>query len=313
MSKVWLIGSGEMSVEYVKVLQSLGVELTVIGRGEKSAEKFTARTGVEVVTGGLDAYIATSPISPKFAIVSVGVEQLMSTTLSLINFGIKDILTEKPAGLDAKEIAIVRKAARKHHVRLFVAYNRRFYSSVLKAKEIIAEDGGVSSFNFEFTEWSHQIKDLEKAPGVKENWFLANSSHVVDLAFYIGGKPKTISCFHAGWLEWHTRSSVFVGSGVSESGALFCYQANWAAPGRWSVEILTTKHRLVFRPMEKLQVQNIGSVALEPMLIDETLDTQYKPGLYLQVKAFLEGNDGELCSIDEQMKAAAFYKKIAGY
>ena len=45
----------------------------------------------------------------------------------------------------------------------------------MNRKEIIAEDNGVTSFNFEFTEWSHEIEKLEKAPGVKENWFLANS------------------------------------------------------------------------------------------------------------------------------------------
>ena len=43
---------------------------------------------------------------------------------------------------------------------------------------MIAEDGGVTSFNFEFTEWSHQIQHLQKASGVMDNWVLGNSSHV---------------------------------------------------------------------------------------------------------------------------------------
>ena len=42
-----------------------------------------------------------------------------------------------------------------------VGFNRRFYSSVLKAKDIIHEDGGVKSFFFEFTEWSHVIAGLK--------------------------------------------------------------------------------------------------------------------------------------------------------
>ena len=41
------------------------------------------------------------------------------------------------------------RATSEKEANVFVAYNRRFYASVLKAQEIIEEDGGVTSFNFE--------------------------------------------------------------------------------------------------------------------------------------------------------------------
>lgn len=50
-------------------------------------------------------------------------------------------------------------------------------------KKIIAEDGGITSFNFEFTEWAHVIEKLDYPREVFENWFFVNSTHVVDLAF----------------------------------------------------------------------------------------------------------------------------------
>ena len=56
---------------------------------------------------------------------------------------------------------------------------------------MIAEDGGVTSFHFEFTEWSHQIQHLQKAPGVMDHWVLGNSSHVLDLAFHLGASHQT--------------------------------------------------------------------------------------------------------------------------
>ena len=68
--------------------------------------------------------------------------------------------------------------------KVLIAYNRRFYSSVEKAREIITEDGGIQSCIFEFTEWAHKIIALSKANGVKEHWFLGNSSHVIDLVFH---------------------------------------------------------------------------------------------------------------------------------
>ncbi|WP_197740081.1 hypothetical protein [Vibrio taketomensis] len=39
---------------------------------------------------------------------------------------------------------------------------------MLAAKNIIKQDGGVQSFNFELTEWGHVIANLEKGEGVKK-------------------------------------------------------------------------------------------------------------------------------------------------
>ena len=50
----------------------------------------------------------------------------------------------------------------------------------------------------------------------------------------------------------------FSGAGISISGALFSYQANWQSAGRWSVEILTKKNRLILCPLEELKVQKRG-------------------------------------------------------
>ena len=140
---------------------------------------------------------------------------------------------------------------------------------------------------------------------------MANSSHVVDLAFFLGGKPARISSYKSGALKWHPKGSVFSGAGVSSSGALFSYSANWAAPGRWGVEIMTSKHRLIFRPLEKLQIQNIGSVSIEEVPIDYKLEKEFKPGLYSQVRAFIS-NKKNIMTIDEQVKSLEYYNKILG-
>ncbi|MHB8110084.1 MAG: Gfo/Idh/MocA family oxidoreductase [Syntrophorhabdaceae bacterium] len=309
-NKLWLIGAGPMAVDYVKVLNALNVEYEVIGRGERSAQECTGEAGVPVICGGVEAYLCGDPELPELAIVAVGVEELANVTKSILRNGIKKILLEKPGGINGDEIYSVLKEARKCHADVYIAYNRRFYSSVRKAREIIRDDGGVTSFNFEFTEWSHQIVDIEKAPGIKENWLLANSSHVIDLAFFLGGKPKTMSCYKTGGLEWHPSGSIYAGAGISESGALFSYQANWEAPGRWGVEILTRKHRLIFRPLEKLHIQNIGSVAIQEVPLDEDFDSRFKPGLYLQVRAFLNEDDPDLISISDHFLNVEQYQMI---
>lgn len=313
---IWLIGSGYMAIEYAKVLKDLNVSFVTVGRGAESAQSFKEATGKEAITGGLDSFLQTTPSLPTHAIVSVGIENLAATTLALLKYGVKKILVEKPAIAYPEEIDGLVEETKKQDAQVLLAYNRRFYASVLKAQQIIEEDGGVTSVNFEFTEWSHVIGTLKKHPAEHQNWFLGNSTHIIDTVFYVAGKPTQLNAFVKGQnkLDWHTKSAIFTGAGETNKGALFSYQANWLSPGRWFIEFLTPKHRLVFKPIEKLQIQQIGSVAVDPVEgVDYTLDEQYKPGVYLQTKAFLDGDVSKFCDIYEQAESLAYYKQIGGY
>ena len=310
--RVWVIGAGPMTIDYIKVLDAMKVSFQVIGRGIDSAKDCEEKTNVKVVKGGLESHVRDCKNFSSAAIVAVGIEQLANVTNILLKKGVKRILVEKPGGLSADEIRSVAEHTKKKNAEVYVAYNRRFYASTLKAQEIIREDGGIRSFHFEFTEWSHEIIKIKKASGVKENWLLANSSHVIDLAFFLGGKPKEISCFVGGDLDWHPSGSIFTGAGISENGSLFSYQADWKAPGRWMIELLTSKHRLIFKPLEELKMQNIGAVHIEDVEIDSRLDKEFKPGLYKQVEAFLT-NSTRFKTIEEQLEDFDVYYKMAKY
>lgn len=306
--KVLLIGAGSIAAEYAKVLQSLGIKFDVIGRGSRSAAAFAKKTGVKVFAGTLVQYITTNGI-PTAAIVAVSMDQLANVTTQLMELGARKILVEKPAGLNPSQVRTLNQKAKTYEAKIFVAYNRRFYASVVKAADIIKDDGGVRSFHFEFTEWSHIIEKLEHAPGVLENWFFANSSHVIDTAFFLGGYPSQMSCYAKSGLGWH-KSAIYSGAGVSTKGALFSYHANWCAPGCWMIEIMTEKHRLVFKPLEKLQIQQIGSLTTDFVEIDDTVDVDYKPGYFRQVEAFLEGEDENLLRIDKHVENLEFYEMM---
>ncbi len=304
-----ILGSGPMAVEYAKVLQHMKYPFTVVGRGESSALNFYNETGVKAITGGHSDFLSNQDATAfTHCIVAVGEKHLGSVTRDLIGFGLKNILVEKPGGWSAEDIQSVANFAKQKGADVFVGYNRRFFASVLKAKEIIDEEQGVLAFNFEFTERSHIIETIEKEPGVKEEWFLANSTHVIDLAFYLGGKPQTLSAFTAKQLSWHPRAAVYSGAGVSDTGALFSYHANWLSPGGWGLELTTKNYRLVLRPMESLQIQKIGS-AIEACPLDDALDKEFKPGLYRQVQAFVE-KDAALPDIQEQCDVLAWYEKM---
>jgi predicted dehydrogenase len=314
MKNIWLIGAGAMAQDYIKVLNDLDVNLTVISRSENSAKLCEEKTSQKVIVGGLDKFLLKKPTLSEHAIVSVGVEKLYEITKQLLEYGVKNILVEKPGAMIQNEFDELTILAKAKNANVLIAYNRRFFASTLKAQEIIKNDGGVTSFNFEFTEWSHIIEPIIKADGVKEKWFLANSTHVVDMAFYLGGNPKEINIFASGGVSWHPSASNFSGSGISTNGALFNYHANWESAGRWSVEVLTKENRLIFRPMEKLQIQKRGTIAqIFDESIDYILDEKYKPGLFLQTSNFLENNFYGMCTIEEQAKMNKVYTKMANY
>ncbi len=312
MDNIWLIGAGNIGIEYAKVLKALNKEFITIGRGHAKAISFKEATGNEVIEGGLDNYLQTNPKVADYAIVAVNVQYLASTTIALINYGIKNIFCEKPGFNDPSELDEVAVVAKKAGAKVYYAYNRRFFASVLEAEKIIEKDGGMTSMNFEFTEWGHVIENSEHPAEVKRNWLTANSSHVIDLAFFEGGHPSIMNSYTSGKLSWH-EPSCFVGAGVTDNGVLFNYQANWNAPGRWAVEFQTPLHRIYLKPMEQLQLQDKGSVKVYQVEIDDHLDKEFKPGFYLETKAFLEGDYSRLCSLEEQVKNESdIYCRVLG-
>ncbi len=305
-----LVGAGDIATEYAKVLKNLKVPFQVVGRGEASAAKFYQETGVRPVIGGLTQYFQAGESLPMNAIVAVDIPELASVTTLLTGKGVNRILVEKPLTFDENVLSDLITLKKSHQTDIYVAYNRRFYSSVLECKKRLTEDGGVTSFNFEFTEWTHQLSKLNLESEVKKNWLLANSTHVIDLAFFLGGEPSEVITFAEKGKVWPGNTR-FVGAGKSNTGALFAYTADWESSGRWRVELLTKKNRYTLCPLEELRVQAIGSLKAEVVKIDNRSDLQFKPGFYGQVSAFLNSeNHKSLLTLEEHAKRYPLYRKI---
>ena len=313
VKRVLLVGAGNMAEEYVKILKDLDVYLEVIGNGKKNAEKIRNEYGVSVSEGGLENYMESNDITSfDYAINAVNTRNLGRVSVELLRAGVKNCLIEKPGFISKEESEEVLSYSADKNV--YIAYNRRFYESVNRGREIIKEDGGVKSFSFEFTEWRHVFDSLPRKEYL-EYLFLANSSHVVDLAFFLaGGLPETVTSIvsGAGTIDWHRNGCIFSGAGKTDNGAVFSYSANWDAPGRWGIEINTRYHRLIYRPLEKLQLMDVGSVRIYESDIDYSLDEKYKPGLFREVESFLNGESDKLCNVKEQADKLSFYEKISG-
>ena len=301
-----------MAVDYTKVLVAQSQSFTVIGRGETSALKFEQHTGIKPATGGIVNYLQTNPFREMaFVIIATGTQDLMETLLTVLRAGAYRVLVEKPAAISIEELLANEENLMPYSDQAFVAYNRRFYASVIETQKLIMEDGGLQSMHFEFTEWAHKIEPLEKAPGVKENWFFANSTHVVDLAFYLAGNPVDWKAYSKlGKLTWHNKTN-FAGAGITDKGVLFSYLSNWESAGRWGIELLTEKRRIFLKPLEIISTQLKGTIHSNEHLFDHHLDVEFKPGLFLEVESFLNSKNIVHLKIGDHIKKSIqIYSRI---
>jgi predicted dehydrogenase len=312
INDIILVGTGLMAQEYCKVLKEMQCEFIVIGRGINSAAIFETTTGVKPVIGGFESYLKNYGLKKEsIVLITTGTETLLCNLILAIKAGANKILIEKPAALSIDELLNCEIDIINSRSEIYVGYNRRFYKSVIEAKKIINRDGGLKTMHFEFTEWSHKIENLKKAPGVKENWFFANSTHVIDLAFYFASDPIELhTCVSKGKLSWHNNSS-FVGSGKTDSDVLFSYISNWEGPGRWSIDLRTESYRLLLEPLEKLKIQIKGSLDFKEVELDYSIDELFKPGLFYQIDSFLNGKYENLVSIKKHIHNSKYiYSKI---
>jgi predicted dehydrogenase len=226
------------------------------------------------------------------AILATPIESLGTHCRALITHGVEQILAEKPLVLQPDAARRLLETARQYDAEVYVGYNRRMYASVQRAAEIIQEDGGVSSMTMDFTEAIFRLGPSNYADSVLRRWGIANSTHVIDTAMYLGGDIETVDATQEGnAVEWHPAGSIFYGSGKTVDDVPFSYHANWGAPGRWRLEINTADRKLLFAPMERLQVQHHGSFEVTDVNVDYTVDEEFKPGFYRQTDAFVNDTD----------------------
>jgi predicted dehydrogenase len=294
-----------MAAEHVRTLLTHGIraeDVVVAARRIDQAEHLAAAHGVRAA--------ALDDVRASRAIVAVAEEALVPVTRALIERGAMRVLVEKPGALSS---AALRELIA--YDGIFVAYNRRFYPSVMRAQELVEQDGGAIGVTFDFTEIERRVLDdarRRKLPDiVLQRWGAANSLHVIDLAFFLAGHPVELVAERSGSLPWHYAGARFTGSGATDRGALFSYLATWDGAGRWSVEVTTRARRLVLRPLEELQEQLRGSFELRPL---EVADTQgVRPGLIGQLQAFLGGDTRLLCGIDEAVGRLEVAERMFGY
>jgi predicted dehydrogenase len=313
--KIILIGTGPHSVEYLNVLKTKNLDVVVLGNKKESCLNFENKTGIKAFPDGINYFLDNIHLfkDVNYAIVSVSQHVLCDITLKIMKY-IKNILIEKPAGVNSSEIYKLYKNSIDTSCNLYVGYNRRFYSSVLKLKELLKEEK-ILSATFDFSERTHILNnELENYHNITlNNWVMSNSSHILDLIFYLIGEPKNINTEIYGYnnIDWHKQGSIFQGNGITDKNIPFSYHSNWLSPGGWGIEINTNNNKYILKPLEILKFKTKYSDIEEYQNINYDLDNNYKPGLMLQVGNFLDKKFENLLSIKDHFnKTILYYQPI---
>ncbi len=307
-----IVGVGPIALEFAQVLKDLEVPFAMVCRNPEKANHVKEKFKYDVHSGGIEDFISKSKAQFDGAINAVETENLYAVNKALVNSGkVKKILTEKPGAFTEGEFKQLSDSCRERNVEMYIAYNRRNFASVRKLKEILKKEKNTSLF-FEFTEWFWRINPSEYSKNTLVEWLLCNSSHVLDLAFYLGDGVKKLSSEAARSNNESLTNTQYVGHGTMNNGALFSYIADWESAGRWKVEASTASGRYMLCPLEKLFFQKRGTLEYQEIPLDTSLDEKYKPGFYHQVKAMIDGEPTGLKSIQEQLKDIALFKMIKG-
>lgn len=304
--KIALIGAGSMIEEYIKVLKSLGkTELAgIYSRTKSKSDKLKKKYNISHVCDSVkDLYLKTNADA---VVIAVSIESLYEVLQEARNYN-WICLSEKPLGYDFDQARKISKLFQNSKSKLFLALNRRFFSSTLNAKKLMKE---VKDKRFIQITDQQNILNRNIATVVKKNYMYANSIHLIDY-INIFCRGKIIDVSDVIKLKQH-KSKYICKKILFSSGDCVLYTAIWNAPERWSVNINMSMLRLELKPLEELKVQHGNNRKIKLVKINND-DLDFKPGLKKIIQELLKKIDGKsshLTTLKEGLNLMNLIKRI---
>jgi len=238
-------------------------------------------------------------VRPDGVVVAVPVAETKTVCVSLLG-STKLLLVEKPLGCNLEEAEAITEQARNKGVSIFVALNRRHFSSTKAVMDSLSIDQGQRIVLVRDQEDIRPELVIGHPKKVIENWMFANSIHLVDY-FTMFCRGDLVKVKNSN--DWTPGSPQFMLSHLTySSGDLGVYEAIWNRPSPWIVSITTAISNYELRPLESLTIRKSSKPIcnIEADLIDQ----QFKPGFREQAQQFvnaIRGASHSLPSLESTM------------
>jgi|TARA_Y100000034_G_scaffold128652_1_gene183676 predicted dehydrogenase len=303
MIRIGVLGTGDIAVKHLEVFSELDVEIVATYNRTKSrAEKLSEKFRLGKIYDDYKLMLEENKFDALCVFVASNI--IKEVTLDCLDYNVP-ILMEKPAGISVNQGNEILNKTKEKNIPVMVGFNRRFMSTIMKAKEEIDE---LISINVEAPERWTQIKQKPKFnKEILASWFYINGCHCLDLMKYFGGKVKTVNS-NSEHQKYYRANIEF------EKGVLGQYQSVYDNPGNWNVTLITKTKKISLNPLEKISITTKDGNQVHEL---SELDTKFKPGFFLQNKYFIESivkNKEQISQpavgIEEAVELMEFMQKI---
>lgn len=307
--KIAVIGAGNMAREHLKCFAHLG-GVTLAGIFSRT------RSRAEDVAIGYPGMVVCDSVEELYHrtqadLVIVTVKELAMAQVAAACFRFPwAVLLEKPAGYDLENAHLILEEARKSSRRVWVALNRRAYSSTRQSLALLDSAPGPRYIRVLDQQDQVAARDIYKEPPeVVRNYMYANSIHLIDYFRVFGRGEVTRITPICPWTPvdpWMVLAKL-----EFSSGDVGLYEGVWNGPGPWAVTVITPAQRLEMRPLEQVSLQLRGERKVTQLDIAAE-DSQFKPGLRQQAKDMLSALAGQPSPIPTLEESFQSMRLVAG-
>ncbi|MDH4618271.1 Gfo/Idh/MocA family oxidoreductase [Brevibacillus sp. AY1] len=289
MIKLGIVGTGTIAPHYINAVNWLekqgDIKVRVqaaANRSEASNERARNELGIPHTYTNIAEMLSDEELDG--IIVAVPILSTRDVTMNLIPYRIP-LLIEKPPGLTLQQTIELSSLASRHQTSVMVAFNRRFYSIVDQAKQLIDTSGGLLGMRMDVFERYRALRENDYPLDKLEVLFTGNSIHCIDLIRHYCGDLKKIHFFSNNLVEepFNHRYAALI---VSESNTPITFQAYWHSFGNWNYELYIPDGKIQFSNLEEAHVYLRNR---EPYrLIPSRQDVEEKPGFVQQLEYFVK-------------------------
>lgn len=301
--KIAIIGAGYMAEEYLKVFSGKKIICEAIySRTVLKSIKLKKKYNIKKIYTSL--YELENDQEINALIIAVNPESTYNL-INKLNINKYRILCEKPVGINLIETKkIISKIKNKF---FYVALNRRFYSSNLKAYDLVNKNKGIRLISIRDQELQNSKSKL-----YNKNLMYWNSVHLIDyINVYARGKLLRVDKIKR---YKNYKYSEHLSRLIFSSKDEVLYHCNWNSPGPWSINIIQKYNSVEMKPLENLvQEKLIKGKRVKVFYKESKIDLKFKPGLFYQVSEFLKmlsNKKHKLVNLNDYLNTVKLIEKL---